>query len=120
VEHAAYAAGSDLVAVARQFLGRGNFTGFRGAWCKAATNIWLAKADLYHGPSLRAIDGLRDGQRLPGPRPGALAVRNGHIAVVEAVIGRWVKLINGNYRHRVAESVEPASRFFAYVQPRRM
>ena len=29
-------------------------------------------------------------------------------------LGNRVKLINGNFRHHVAESLEPASRFFAY------
>lgn len=63
------------------------------------------------------------GQRIAGPQVGALAVMSrgrggGHVGVVSAIdpAGNPI-IISGNHGHRVAESVYPRGRVYAYVLP---
>ncbi len=63
------------------------------------------------------------GQRIAGPQVGALAVMSrgrggGHVGVVSGIdaAGNPV-IISGNHGHRVAESVYPRGRVYAYVMP---
>ena len=118
VERVGAAIGNSLIAEARRFVGRGNPTGFRGPWCGAFAAL-VARRTGYLVPHgyLQARQWVHAGRRLPGPRPGVYAVRQHHVALVESVHGHFVTLINGNFRNRVAESFEPASRFFAFVAP---
>ena len=63
------------------------------------------------------------GQRLSGPKVGAIAVMNrgrsgGHVGVVSGFDSHGNPLvISGNYTHRVAEAVYSRSRIYAYVAP---
>lgn len=63
------------------------------------------------------------GRRISGPRIGAIAVmgrgrRGGHVGVVSGFDWRGNPiLISGNHDHRVAESVYPRGRIYAYVMP---
>jgi hypothetical protein len=70
----------NLASVARRFVGRGNFTGFRGPWCGAAISSWVA---IYAGRNphiLRARDWARYGRpsRLVA---GAIVVQPHHVYV---------------------------------------
>ena len=63
------------------------------------------------------------GTRLSGPQVGAIAVmsrgkRGGHVGVVSGIdpSGNPI-IISGNHNRRVAESVYPRGRIFAYVMP---
>ena len=64
----------------------------------------------------------RYGHRLSGPQVGAIAVMGrrggGHVGVVSGIDSRGNPIIvSGNHGHRVAESVYPRGRIFAYVLP---
>ncbi|KAF2991169.1 hypothetical protein OGR47_02625 [Methylocystis sp. MJC1] len=88
---------SGLASVAQSFVGRGNFTGFRGPWCGAAMSEWVA---LYTGRNphiLRARDWARFGRpsRLV---PGAIVSKPHHVFV--STDGRTCG-IGGNEHGRV-------------------
>ena len=62
------------------------------------------------------------GHRVAGPQVGAIAVMSrrggGHVGVVSGVDARGNPIvISGNHRRRVAETVYPARRVYAYVMP---
>ena len=117
VEHGAYAAGNDLVAIARQFLGRGNVTGYRGQWCGAFLGL-VAKRAGHAVPAgyLKASEWIHAGRRLSGPRPGAVAVWSHHVGIVEAITARGPLLISGNFGRRVAEGYQRRGRLLGYIE----
>lgn len=63
------------------------------------------------------------GRRVSGPQVGAIAVMTrrgggGHVGVVSGVDRRGNPIVvSGNHGRRVAESVYPRSRVYAYVVP---
>lgn len=114
--HAIEPNGSPLIAIARHYIGSGNFTGLRAPWCMAAMRIWLARAGYQAPRSNRAIDGLRIG-RPSAPRIGAIAVMRHHIGVVVGFSPRGPVILSGNHRHRVGVGVYPARRIIAYRSP---
>jgi uncharacterized protein (TIGR02594 family) len=63
------------------------------------------------------------GRRVSGPQVGAIAVMGrrgggGHVGVVSGIDRRGNPIIvSGNHGHRVAESVYPRGRIYAYVVP---
>ncbi len=62
------------------------------------------------------------GHRISGPQVGAIAVMGrrggGHVGVVSGIDPHGNPIIvSGNHGHRVAESVYPRRRIYAYVLP---
>jgi uncharacterized protein (TIGR02594 family) len=123
----AYAAASGsyspLVAEARRYLGT-NPTKRRSLWCGAFMNLVLERSGHTRGSSDLAKSFASYGQRIPGPRVGALAVMSrgpggGHVGVVSGIDSKGnVIVVSGNHNNTVAESVYPRSRILAYVMPR--
>lgn len=105
-----------LIAVARRYLGRGNFTGYREAWCADAVNAWLRAAGLRPNRSHRAIDFASYG-RASAPRVGAIAVLRHHVGLVAGFSRGRVLLLSGNHSHRVAYGLYSARKILAYRQP---
>jgi hypothetical protein len=99
-----------LLAVAKRYIGRANFTHDGGAWCRDAVNVWLRQAG-YHlaNNSRRAIDALRLGHRVASPRPGDLVVMRHHVTIFAGWGGRGLVGLGGNQGHRVKYSHFSAS-----------
>ena len=94
-----------LVAEARRFLGQGNFTGYREAWCADAISYWLRSIGLRPLPNHMASSALAYGPHMQNPKPGALVVMRGHVGLVEVVNADGsIVMISGNYSHRVKEA----------------
>jgi hypothetical protein len=113
---------SRVIQIASRYIGHGNVTGFRGAWCKYFTNKVLREAGFHPSPSGMAIDGLLDGQRVRNPQPGDLAVMRSHITFFAGYGGRGFIGIGGNqgghYGHRdVTVSSYSFNRVVAFVRP---
>jgi uncharacterized protein (TIGR02594 family) len=125
-EPAAYAsAGAGTphwLSVARRYKGT-NPTGRRSLWCADFMNYVLKRSGMKGTSSSMARDFASYGQRLSGPKVGAIAVlsrgRNGgHVGIVTGVEddGR-ITLISGNHNKVVGEGSYPRSRVIAYVWP---
>jgi len=113
---------SGLVAEARSFIG-GNPTGRSRLWCARFMNMVLEKSGHRGTGSDMARSFASYGQRLSGPQVGAIAVmsrgkQGGHVGVVSGIDpdGNPI-VVSGNHGHRVAESVYPRGRVYAYVMP---
>lgn len=118
-----FGAGSDLVVFARSQIGNGAVYGRRTLWCARFMNYALNRIGLQGTGSDTARSFARYGTRIPGPQIGAIAVMSrrggGHVGVVSGIDSRGNPIVvSGNHRKRVAESVYPASRVYAYVVPR--
>lgn len=108
---------SQLIGVARRYLGRGNFTGYREAWCADALRAWLRQSGhSLAGTDHRAISFARYG-RPSGPHVGAVAVLRHHVGIVAGLTRRGVILLSGNHSHRVAYGVYPLRRIVAFREP---
>ncbi len=62
------------------------------------------------------------GQRISGPQVGAIAVMSrrggGHVGIVSGIDAKGNPIVvSGNHSRRVAESVYPRGRIYAYVLP---
>lgn len=114
--------GSALVAQARRYIG-GNPTGRSRLWCARFMNMVLQRAGLRTTGSDMARSFASYGQRVSGPRVGAIAVmsrgkRGGHVGIVSGVDARGNPIVvSGNHGRRVAESVYARGRVYAYVMP---
>ncbi len=102
-----------LASVAIQYLGSRKFTHYPGPWCRDGLNVWLRQAGYYTDGSRRAVDSIRLGHRISGPRAGALAVQRHHVSVVVDS----VKAISANHGGRVAFHAIPLHAVF--VMPRK-
>jgi uncharacterized protein (TIGR02594 family) len=114
--------GGGLVTQARQYLGT-NPTGMGALWCARFMNMVLEKSGRRGTGSNMANSFANYGTRVSGPQVGAIAVmsrgkRGGHVGIVSGVdsAGNPV-VISGNYNRRVAETVIPRGRIYAYVMP---
>ncbi len=112
---------SDVVSEARRYIG-GNPTGRGSLWCAAFMNLVLQRTGHRVTGSNMARSFASYGQRVTGPQVGAIAVMSrrggGHVGVVSGLDAKGnVIVISGNHGHRVAESVYPRSRIYAYVLP---
>lgn len=90
---ASHAAAAPLLAVAKAYEGRRNFTGKRGPWCRHGLNHFIAKAGLpLADASGLARNAVRLGTRVAQPRPGDIAVSRRHVTIFEswAEAGRFV------------------------------
>jgi uncharacterized protein (TIGR02594 family) len=115
------AGGSDVVAEARRYIG-GNPTGRRSLWCGRFMNFVLDRTGHKDSGSDLARSFASYGRRVSGPQVGAIAVMSrrggGHVGVVSGIDAKGNPIvISGNHGNRVAESVYPASRIYAYVLP---
>jgi uncharacterized protein (TIGR02594 family) len=115
------AGGGDIVNEARRWLG-GNPTHRSSLWCAAFMNFVLERTGHHGSGSNLARSFASYGRRVSGPQVGAIAVMGrkggGHVGVVSGfdAAGNPI-IISGNHGHRVAESVYPGGRIFAYVMP---
>ncbi len=115
------AGGGDIVSEARRWLG-GNPTHRSSLWCAAFMNFVLERTGHHGSGSNLARSFASYGRRVSGPQVGAIAVMGrkggGHVGVVSGfdAAGNPI-IISGNHGHRVAESVYPGGRIFAYVMP---
>jgi uncharacterized protein (TIGR02594 family) len=112
---------SNIVAEARRYIG-GNPTGRGRLWCARFMNMVLQRSGLHGTGSDMARSFASYGQRLSGPQIGAIAVMGrrggGHVGVVSGIDASGNPIVvSGNHRHRVAESVYPRGRIYAYVMP---
>lgn len=114
--------GSGIVAQARQYLGT-NPTGMGALWCARFMNMVLEKSGRRGTGSNMASSFANYGTRVSGPQVGAIAVmsrgkRGGHVGIVSGMDGSGNPIvISGNYNRRVAETVIPRGRIYAYVMP---
>lgn len=121
------ASGNSLVSEARSYIGT-NPTGWSRVWCGHFVDMILRRTGHKGGGNL-AKAYAHYGQRVSGPRVGAIAVMarhggGGHVGVVSGVDGRGNPIVvsgntwgQGSKRRRVMESVVPQSRVYAYVMP---
>ena len=112
---------SNVVAEARRYIG-GNPTGRGRLWCARFMNMVLQHSGLHGTGSDMARSFASYGQRLSGPQIGAIAVMGrrggGHVGVVSGIDASGNPIVvSGNHGHRVAESVYPRGRIYAYVMP---
>jgi uncharacterized protein (TIGR02594 family) len=112
---------STVVAEARRYIG-GNPTGRGRLWCARFMNMVLQRSGLHGTGSDMARSFASYGQRVSGPQIGAIAVMGrrggGHVGVVSGIDASGNPIVvSGNHGHRVAESVYPRGRIYAYVMP---
>lgn len=113
---------SGVVAEARRFIG-GNPTARSRLWCARFMNLVLERSGLHGTGSDMARSFASYGQRVSGPQVGAIAVMSrgrggGHVGVVSGIDPNGNPIVvSGNHGHRVAESVYPRGRIYAYVMP---
>jgi uncharacterized protein (TIGR02594 family) len=112
---------SNVVAEARRYIG-GNPTGRGRLWCARFMNMVLQHSGLHGTGSDMAHSFASYGQRVSGPQIGAIAVMErrggGHVGVVSGIDASGNPIVvSGNHGHRVAESVYPRGRIYAYVMP---
>lgn len=110
------AGGSALVERALADLGRGKFTPFKGPWCADGVSSWLSSIGKPPLANRMASSGLAYGPHVNSPRAGDLAIMKGHIGVVIADNGATVRIISGNWSHRVSVAVLPRRAFIAFVR----
>jgi uncharacterized protein (TIGR02594 family) len=109
-----------LIAEARKYIGT-NPTGRRRLWCGAFMDMVLRRTGHEGGGNL-ALGYAHYGQRISGPRVGAIAVMSrrggGHVGIVTGIDSNGNPIIiSGNHNHTVAEAVYPRGRISAYVVP---
>jgi uncharacterized protein (TIGR02594 family) len=97
-------------------------TGRGRLWCARFMNMVLQHAGLHGTGSDMARSFASYGQRVSGPQVGAIAVMGrrggGHVGVVSGIDASGNPIVvSGNHGHRVAESVYPRGRIYAYVMP---
>ena len=101
---------SSVVAEAMRFVGSGNVTGMRGAWCADYASMILRRTG-HHPLANRTVSAaFAYGPRVRQPRPGDLVVlntRGGYASHVGFFAG-WdhgqMVMVSGNWGHRVAVS----------------
>jgi uncharacterized protein (TIGR02594 family) len=114
--------GGGVVSEARRWIGT-NPTGRASLWCARFMNFVLTRTGHHGSGSDMARSFSSYGTRVSGPQVGAIAVmsrgrRGGHVGVVSGLDARGNPIIiSGNHGHRVAESVYPRGRIYAYVMP---
>jgi uncharacterized protein (TIGR02594 family) len=110
------------ISVARQYKGT-NPTGRKSLWCADFMNLVLNRSGLKGTSSSTARSFASYGQRLPGPKVGAIAVlsrgkNGGHVGIVTGVNPDGnLTLLSGNHNNRVAEANYSRNRVIAYVWP---
>lgn len=110
-----------LVEIARSQIGNGAIYGRANLWCSRFMN-WVAERAGKQGTGSDLAKSWASKPRV-GPQVGAVAVmhrgrRGGHVGVVSGFDSRGNPIIiSGNHNRRVAETVYPRGRVYAYVMP---
>lgn len=104
---------SALLDVASRYVGRGNFTGFRGPWCGAAMSVVASEATGRRYWILRARDWAHVG-RPTTAHVGAVAVLPDHVGTAAGFEGGSVLLAGGNQGGRFGVDRFPLSRVLAF------
>ncbi|KWV60122.1 amidase [Bradyrhizobium macuxiense] len=112
---------SGLVAEARRYLG-GNPTSRASLWCARFMNMVLKESGYRGTGSDMASSFAHYGQRVSGPKVGAIAVMSrrggGHVGIVTGVDAKGNPImISGNNGNRVREAPVSRGRIYAYVMP---
>jgi uncharacterized protein (TIGR02594 family) len=103
-----------IVAEAMRFVGAGNVTGMRGAWCADYASMILRRTGRHPLANRTVSAALAYGPRVGQPKPGDLVVINTRAGYAQHVgfFAGWdhgqVLMVSGNWRHRVG--VAPISR----------
>ena len=114
--------GTGVVSEARRYIGS-NPTGRSALWCGHFMNMVLERSGHRGSGSNMARSFASYGTRVSGPQVGAIAVmsrgkRGGHVGVVSGMDSHGNPIIiSGNHGRRVAETVYPRGRIYAYVMP---
>jgi uncharacterized protein (TIGR02594 family) len=114
--------GAHWISVARQYKGT-NPTGRRNLWCADFLNLVLQRSGMKGTSSSTARSFAAYGERISGPRVGAIAVISrgktaGHVGIVTGVDDKGNPIIiSGNHNNTVAEATYSAGRVIAYVWP---
>ena len=108
--------GQSIVAEAERFLGAGNVTGTRGPWCADFASLVLRLTGRRPLANRTALSALAYGPHVSRPRPGDLVVLRGHVGFVVADEGRVVRIVSGNWSHRVALGIVPRASVIAFVR----
>ena len=78
----------------------------------------LRMAGYHSGPSLMAIDALKDGVRVRSPQPGDLAVMRSHVTFFVAYAGNGMFIgIGGNQGRMVRKSRFALREIVGFVRP---
>jgi len=100
-------------------------TGMFGPWCADAVSFWLRRTGHRPLASRLVASALAYGPRLTDPQVGALAVirtRRGWAGHVDFVAGvepdGSIRLISGNWGHRVADAIIARNAVVAFVEVR--
>lgn len=105
-----------LVAEARRYLGRGNFTGFNEAWCADAISKWLSSVGLRPLANHMVSSALSYGPNVNNPKPGDLVVLRAHVGIVENINPDGsIGMISGNWGHRVARGIVYRNQVVAFI-----
>jgi uncharacterized protein (TIGR02594 family) len=112
---------SDLVSEARRYLG-GNPTSRASLWCARFMNMVLQRTGHRGTGSDMARSFASYGQRISGPRVGAIAVMGrrggGHVGIITGIDASGNPImISGNNGNRVREAPISRGRIYAYVMP---
>jgi uncharacterized protein (TIGR02594 family) len=113
---------SNIVAEARRYIG-GNPTSRGSLWCARFMNMVLQRTGYRGTGSDLARSFANYGQRVSGPRIGAIAVMGrrgggGHVGVVSGIDGGGNPIVvSGNNGNRVREAPISHGRIYAYVMP---
>ena len=106
----------NIVAEAERYLGAGNVTGTRGPWCADYISFVLKRTGHRPLANRMAYAALSYGPHVARPKPGDLVVLRGHVGIVVADQGRTVRIVSGNWSHRVAYGVVSRAAVIAFVR----
>ncbi len=116
------ASAREPLAEAARWLGSANMTGTVGPWCADFVSFVLRRVGRAPLANRLAASALAYGPRLAAPRAGALAVMRtrrgiyGHVGFVEGIEPDGsIRLISGNWGHRVARSRVARGAIVAFV-----
>lgn len=117
----AMSSSSSLVNEARRYLGT-NPTRRATLWCARFMNMVLQRTGHRGTGSDMASSFAHYGERVSGPRVGAIAVMSrrggGHVGIITGIDAQGDPImISGNNRDRVREAPVSRRRIYAYVMP---
>ena len=108
------AGGGSVIAEALRYVGAGNVTGMRGAWCADYASMVLRRTGHRALASRMVASAFSYGPRVSQPKPGDLMVLSGrrgyasHVGFFAGYQNGQILMVSGNWGHRV--SVAPISR----------
>jgi uncharacterized protein (TIGR02594 family) len=119
---AAQTGGSSVVAEAMRFVGAGNVTGMRGAWCADYASMILRRTGHRALPGRSVSAAFAYGPRVGEPKPGDLVVLNTRRGYAQHVgfFAGWqngqMVMVSGNWGHRVSRALIPRSAVAAFIR----